>query len=210
MKNTLKAVVMMCAIVAAPVLAQTGQSGQSQPAKPGPGSTASPVNQGSQGRPAASPDAAFAKEAAIGGMAEVELGTMAKEKAASNDVKQFGDRMVTDHGKANDELKQWAQQKSVTLPTELDAKHKATRDRLAKLSGAAFDKAYMHEMVMDHQHDVAAFKRESTSGKDTDLKAWAGKTLPTLQEHMKMAQDTAAKVGAGGTATAAKKGSPKN
>jgi len=149
-------------------------------------------------KPAGSPDQAFAKEAAIGGMAEVELGNLAKQNASSADVKQFADRMVTDHGKANEELKQWAASKNVTLPAEMDAKHKATHDRLAKLNGDAFDKAYMHDMVMDHQHDVAAFKRESTSGKDPDLKAWAGKTLPTLEEHMKLANDTASKVGAGG------------
>jgi putative membrane protein len=103
---------------------------------------------------------------------------------------------VTDHGKGNEELKQWAQQKKVTLPTAIDAKHKATRDRLAKLSGDAFDKAYMRDMVMDHRQDVAAFKREAAAGKDPDLKAWAAKILPTLQDHLKMAQDTAAKVGA--------------
>jgi putative membrane protein len=149
----------------------------------------------------------FVNEAAIGGLAEVELGNLAKEKASNPDVKSFGDRMATDHGKANDELKSWAQQKNVTLPTELDAKHKALRDRLSKLSGEAFDKAYMHEMVMDHTHDVAAFKRESTAAKDPDLKAWAGKTLPTLQDHMKMAKDTSAKVGSAGTSgtTPAKK-----
>jgi len=145
---------------------------------------------------AQSADQAFAREAAMGGMAEVELGTLAKDKASSADVKQFGERMAADHGKANDELKQWAQQKKVTLPAAVDAKHNATRDRLAKLSGEAFDKAYMQHMVTDHQHDVAAFKREAASGKDADLKAWAAKTLPTLQDHLKMAQDTAAKVGA--------------
>jgi len=128
-------------------------------------------------------------------MAEVELGTLAKEKASSADVKQFADRMVTDHGKANDELKQWAQQKKVTLPTAIDAKHKATHDRLGKLSGDAFDKAYIQAMLADHRHDVAAFTREAASGKDPDLKAWAAKTLATLQDHLKMAQDTAAKVG---------------
>jgi putative membrane protein len=149
-------------------------------------------------------DAAFAKEAAIGGMAEVELGNLAKEKAASSDVKQFGERMAADHSKANDELKQWAQQKNVTLPAALDAKHTALRDRLAKLSGAAFDKAYMHEMVLDHQQDVAAFKKESTSGTDADLKAWAGKTLPTLQDHLKTAQATATTVGGARTAAKAK------
>jgi|SRR4051812_54678 putative membrane protein len=153
---------------------------------------------------AQSADQSFAREAAIGGMAEVDLGNLAKDKGSNADVKQFGDRMATDHGKANEELKQWAQQKKVTLPTEIDAKHKATRDRLAKLSGDAFDKAYMRDMVADHQHDVAAFKHEAASGKDPDLKAWAAKTLPTLQDHLKMAQDTAAKVGAAGAASKTK------
>jgi putative membrane protein len=146
---------------------------------------------------AQSADQPFAREAAMGGMAEVALGNLAKEKASNADVKQFADRMVTDHGKANDDLKQWAQQKKVTLPAATDAKHKATRDRLAKLSGDAFDKAYMRDMVMDHQQDVAAFKREAESGKDATLKAWAPKTLPTLQDHLKMVQDTSAKVSAG-------------
>src|SRR6185437_1837064 len=93
---------------------------------------------------------------------------------------------------------------NVTLPDDLDAKHKSVMDRLSKLNGAAFDKAYMKNMVSDHKEDVAKFKKESTSGKNADLKAWAGKTLPTLQDHLKMAEDTAAKVGAS-TATAKSK-----
>ena len=133
----------------------------------------------------------------------------AKEKASNADVKQFGERMVTDHGKANDELKQWAQEKNVTLPTELDARHKATRDRLSKLSGDTFDKAYMREMVSDHQKDVAAFKKESSAAHDSDLKAWAGKTLPTLEEHLKMAQDTNKKVSGTAGTTGKKPTTPK-
>jgi putative membrane protein len=146
---------------------------------------------------AQSADHPFAREAAMGGMAEVDLGNLAKEKASNADVKQFAARMVTDHSKANEELKQWAQRKKVTLPAATDAKHKATHDRLAKLSGDAFEKAYMSDMLTDHQHDVAAFKREAESGKDAELKAWAAKTLPTLEDHLKIAQDTAAKAGAG-------------
>jgi putative membrane protein len=121
-------------------------------------------------------------------------------------VKTFADRMVTDHGKANDELKQWADQNHVTLPTELDAKHKATHDRLAKLSGDAFDKAYMRDMLADHKADVAKFRTESKTAKNADLKSWAGKTLPTLEDHLKLAQDTAAKVG---VTTMASKHTPK-
>jgi putative membrane protein len=149
-------------------------------------------------------DKAFAREAAIGGMTEVELGTLAKERAASDDVKQFGDRMVTDHSKANDELKQWAQKNNVDLPAKLDAQHQSVHDRLAKLSGADFDKAYMAVMVQDHQQDVSKFRQESKSANNPDLKAWAGKTLPTLEEHLKMAKETAQKVR--GTTTARKPG----
>lgn len=154
-------------------------------------------------------DSAFAKEAAIGSLAEVELGKLATTNAGSDDVKKFGQRMVTDHGKASDELKQVAQKAQMTLPTELDSKHKATRDRLSKLNGAEFDKAYMSEMVKDHQQDVAAFRRESRTGQNADLKAWATKTLPTLEEHLNMAKETAAKVGASTTTAARKKSTAK-
>lgn len=141
-------------------------------------------------------DRKFMEEAAKDGLAEVQLGQLAKDHGMSDEVKEFGNRMVTDHSKANQELKDWAQQKSVILPNDLDANHKALRDKLSKLSGSEFDKAYMREMVSDHEKDVAAFKKESTSAKDADLKNWAAKTLPTLEDHLKQAKSTAAKVGA--------------
>jgi len=130
----------------------------------------------------------------MGGMAEVDLGQLAASKASDADVKQFGQRMVDDHGKANDELKSWASSKSVMLPTELDSKHKADHARLEKLSGAAFDKAYMAAMVADHNEDVAAFQRAAKSAKDSELKAWVAKTLPTLQDHQKSAKEISGKV----------------
>lgn len=203
MRHTFLIALIAGAMSAAPAMAQsTAQKPSATTQKPSP-TTEKPstakTQAGTEGTVSAA-DRAFVKEAAIGGMAEVEFGNLAKEKASNPDVKQFGDRMVTDHGKANDELKQWAQQKNVTLPTELDAKHKATRDRLSKLSGDTFDKAYMREMVSDHQKDVAAFKKQASAAHDTDLKAWASKTLPTLEEHLKMAQDTYKKVsGTAGT-----------
>jgi len=135
--------------------------------------------------------------AAEGGLAEVELGKLAKEHASNADVKKFADRMVDDHGKANDELEGILKQKGMTAPTALKGKEKSTYDRLAKLNGAAFDRAYMEDMVKDHEKDVKEFERESTSGKDPDFKAFAGKTLPTLQEHLKMARDTHSKLSSG-------------
>jgi putative membrane protein len=144
---------------------------------------------------AGSPDQKFVLEAAMGGMEEVQLGQLAVSKAASDDVKQFGQHMVDDHSKANDELKALAASKNITLPTELAGKQKADYDKLSKLSGAAFDREYMKMMVDDHNKDVAEFQKESTSGKDPDVKAWAAKTLPTLQQHQTMAKEVDAKVG---------------
>ena len=157
-------------------------------AKPAPGSPA-------QGTPAAA-DAMFIRTAATDGMAEVEHGRLAAQNATNDEVKQFGQRMVDDHSKAGDELKGLASQKNVTLPTELDAKHKAMQDKLAKMKGEAFDRAYMSHMVTAHQQAVSLFTRESSSGKDADAKTWAAKTLPTLQEHLKMAQDLQKEVAA--------------
>lgn len=153
-------------------------------------------------------DSKFMHEAAAGGMAEVELGRLAADKASNPDVKQFGQRMVDDHGKANDELKSLASQKSVTLSLTPEAAQKATQARLSKLSGDAFDRAYMQDMVKDHDKDVAAFKRASTTAADAELKAWAAKTLPTLEEHQKQAKSINAKLGPASGAsksTAAKK-----
>ena len=144
-------------------------------------------------------DHTFVTKAAEGGMAEVELGKLAQEKGSSEQVKNFGQRMVTDHSKANDELKTLAQNKNITLPTNLDAKDKALHDRLSKLSGAAFDRAYMRAMLTDHKKDVNEFRHESTSGQDADIKSFAAKTLPTLEDHLKLAQDANQAVGTSGT-----------
>jgi putative membrane protein len=136
-------------------------------------------------------DTHFVKKAAEGGLAEVELGQLAVQKASSEQVKKFGQRMVDDHSKANDELKEVASKEHITLPTEPDAKDRATKARLEKLSGAEFDKAYMADMVKDHRHDVAEFARESKNAQNPSVKSFAEKTLPTLREHLKMAEQIA-------------------
>lgn len=141
------------------------------------------------------PDATFANKAAQGGMAEVQLGQLATQKASNPDVKAFGQRMVDDHSKANDEFKGIVSRKGVTLPTGLDAKDQATYDRLSKLEGAAFDRAYMADMVKDHRADIAEFEKEANSGSDPDIKGFAAKTLPTLKHHLEMAESAQAKVG---------------
>ena len=139
-------------------------------------------------------DTKFMKEAATGGKEEVELGKLAAQKASDADVKNFGQKMVDDHSKANDQLQQLATQKGVSLPADLTASQKKDVAKLDKLSGAAFDKAYVSMMVKDHKKDVAEFKKESGSAKDSDLKSWAGTTLPTLQDHLKMVEDISAKM----------------
>lgn len=141
-----------------------------------------------QGMSLGSADRKFVMEAAMGGMAEVELGRLAAERGSSDAVKQFGQRMVDDHSRANSELTQIASGKGITLPTGLDAKHQALMTKMSALSGAAFDRAYAKEMVKDHNKDVAEFQREATRGADPDVKAFAQKTLPTLQEHLQMAR----------------------
>jgi len=138
-------------------------------------------------------DRTFATEAAQGGLAEVELGQLAVQKATSPQVKQFAQRMVTDHSQANQELMQVAKSQNLNLPTQVDAKQKSEMDRLRGMSGTAFDTAYMQHMVQDHQKDVADFQKQAQSGGDPALKGFAQKYLPTLQQHLQMAQSTASK-----------------
>ncbi len=135
------------------------------------------------------PDRKFFEKAAEGGMAEVKLGKLAIDKAQNPQVKQFGQRMVDDHGRANDQLKQIASKKQMTMPTTIETKDQALYDKLSKMSGQDFDKAYMQAMVKDHEQDVSDFRKEASQGQDTDLQQFASKTLPTLEDHSRMARD---------------------
>ncbi|MGH9141856.1 MAG: DUF4142 domain-containing protein [Vicinamibacterales bacterium] len=148
--------------------------------------------------PVLAADQAFVMKAAQGGMAEVELGKLAADKGSSDAVKKFGQRMVDDHSKANDELKTLAQSKNIPLSGAIGAEEKALQDRLMKLSGPAFDQAYMKAMVSDHVKDVNEFQMESKSGKDPEVKAWATRTLPTLEQHLKLAREANGAVGTSG------------
>jgi putative membrane protein len=141
-------------------------------------------------------DATFVKMAADGGMAEVSLAKLAQEKASNSDVKSFAAKLEKDHSQANDDLKELASKKSITLPTEPSKNHKALHDKLAKLSGAEFDKAYVAAMLEDHQKDVREFSRVASTNGDADVKAFASKTLPTLKEHLQQAQDLSKSIGA--------------
>ncbi len=135
-----------------------------------------------------SQDRNFIMDAAMGGLEEVELGRIAAQQGMSAEVKQFGQRMVDDHSQANSELMSLASSKGITLPTELDQKHRSEVTKLSGMSGADFDREYTKMMVSDHRKDVSEFEKQSTRGTDADLKAFATKTLPTLQEHLRMAE----------------------
>ena len=144
-------------------------------------------------------DSTFVMKAANAGMEEVDLGKLAVEKASSDEVKKFGQRMVDDHSKAGDELKTLAQNKHITLPSATDPHGKATYDRLSKLSGAAFDRAYIQAMVVGHRQALNDFRMETKMGQDADVKGWAAKTLPTIEAHVKLAQNTNRAAGTSGS-----------
>jgi putative membrane protein len=137
-------------------------------------------------------DRDFMMTAAAGGMAEVELGQLAAEKATRPEVKQFAQMLVNDHSQANEELKTLAQRKNVSLPSGPKAEHDAEKERLSRLSGPAFDDAYVQSMVKDHEKDVELFSRQASSGSDPEAKAWAAKILPKLKQHLAQAKQLAA------------------
>ena len=134
-------------------------------------------------------DKTFVMNAGLGGMAEVEMGKLAVQKASDDRVKQFGQKMIDDHSQANEDLKAMASAEKIDIPVSLDSKHQATIDRLNKLSGTAFDHAYVREMVRDHNEEVKEFQKEAQNGQDSAVRAFASKTLPTLQEHQRMILD---------------------
>jgi putative membrane protein len=134
--------------------------------------------------------ATFVKKAALDGMTEVELAKVALSKSKDEKVRAFAERMVADHGKANKELATLAKSKQMDVPTSLDAEHQAMVQSLSGKSGAAFDASYSEHMKMDHAKAVALFEGAS-KGTDAELGAFAKKTLPTLQEHKRMADSLA-------------------
>jgi putative membrane protein len=162
------------ALMALPALAQRGN-----PAGMTPGTGPDQPN---------NPDRNFTRAAATGGMAEVEFGKLAQQRAGSDAVKEFGRRMIEDHGKAHDQLKALAKDDGIALPDKLDPEHAAMHDRLASLSGAEFDHPYLAGQLADHQAAAQLLEYEIGSGQDADLKTFASETLPVVLDHLKMAQ----------------------
>lgn len=133
-------------------------------------------------------DRHFITQAAEDGHAEVALGRLAQKNGANRIVKDFGQRMVADHGKANEELAGIATKLGITPPNAPGSKQKADITRLSKLKAADFDREYAEHMVKDHEKAVTLFEKEARNGEAPELKAYASKTLPVLQEHLKMAK----------------------
>jgi putative membrane protein len=156
-------------------------------------STALAQSSGFGPAPALAPaDRHLIESAATDAMAEVALGKLAQSKATSDPVKQFGARMAQDHSKANAELKALAASRNIALPAALDKTHQKQLDELGKASSTRFDHEYMELMVSEHKKDVAEFRKQSQSAKDPAIKSFAAKTLPTLEEHLKLAESTKA------------------
>jgi putative membrane protein len=167
----------VAALMAQPALAQS-PSTQQPPAAAG----------GSQ--QLAPQDMEFASKAAGDGMAEVELGKLAQQQAASDQIRQFAKRMVDDHSATGDQLESIAGQKGIDLPQALPDEAQKLHDELQQKSGPEFDQAYMAAMVEDHRKAVELFEQEAKSGADGELVGFAEETLPTLQEHLDLAQQT--------------------
>jgi putative membrane protein len=142
------------------------------------------TNNTTNATPLSKDDSSFVMEAAAGGMMEVQAGQLAQQNAASQRVKDFGNMMVTDHTKANDELKSFASGRGITIPTALPADMQKHLDAMKSMKGKTFDSHYMTMMNDDHKKDIDKFKKQSQSGTDSELKTWATNTLPTLQKHM--------------------------
>jgi putative membrane protein len=184
------ACVLLCAY---PLLAQSpsGMAGQSPAAMPGrtvPGQPTGLNNPMDNPTQAKFDDKKFARDAALGAMIEVELGKLAAEKASRDDIKQFGQKVVDEHTKANDELKQVAGKENVAIPEALDSKHQSRLDKLSKLSGEAFDKAFVKEELKNREAEVRDFSAESQNGTDPNIKTFASNVLPALQQQLEEAK----------------------
>jgi putative membrane protein len=176
------------------------------PSPPAPGSTGvdkgagtgAASSKGAQADKSALPasDRRFVEKAAQGNLAEVAVGQMALTKASNDAVKQYGQMLVDDHGKANAALQQVAASKGMTLPSEPSAAQKREAAELQKKNGATFDHEFIEHMVSDHKKDVSEYRSEAKSAKDPDVKNYAATTLPTLEQHLQKAQQLSAQLNA--------------
>lgn len=184
MRNTLSTLSLAAATVA--LLSSPADARQYETDRPRPDSSASAPRTSDldEGKTRRGSDNAFIEQAAADGLAEVKLGQLAAERASNADVKAFAQKLVDDHSKANRELERIAASQNAATPGELKGKHQKAYDKLSKLSGDEFDKAYVKHMVDDHQKAVKLFERQAKSASDAPLKQFASDTLPKLQDHL--------------------------
>jgi putative membrane protein len=179
------------ALSAAPAFAQSGQS------SPQPRSNTTKAQKHSRGKSSTVKGASkqeFIRDAAQDDMAEVQLGQLAQQKGHSEAVKQLGQKLVTDHSNNEEQLKDLAKSANVTWPASVNAKQKQLKQKLQGLNGEAFDRAYANAMVKDHKKAIAEFQTAANQSNDADVRAFAQKTLPVLQQHLQLAQDAQQKV----------------
>jgi len=160
------------------------------PAVPGgnPGLTTNPSSGISdQMREAA--DQIFAQNLALESLTDADLGKMAATQAKDSGVKTYAQEMIDDHGKLSQRLKRIAARGNVTIPAALDAKHQARLDKLAKLSGDEFDRAFIHDQIVNHERSLRSFEQELQNGSDPGLRTLASRTMPTMRQHLQAAKD---------------------
>lgn len=144
---------------------------------------------------ASAADTAFLKNAADSALFEVKLGELAETNASSQFVKDFGQRMVTDHAGMNQSVQDLAGRRNIALPSDITLDEKSSYQRLSKKTGTAFDKAYISYMVKNHEADLALFQKEADSGTDADAKALAAKAILEIKEHLRLARQNAKQLG---------------
>lgn len=154
------------------------------------------ATQAGQNQKAVSPEE-FVRMASEGNLAEINLGRMAEKQATNEGIKDFGQRLVKDHTKANEELNKLANRKNFKVAQKMNAKHEKLANQFSKLNGANFDRSFLKDMVKDHEKDISLFEAQAKNGTDPDVKAFAAKTLPTLKEHLKIARNLDKKIGGG-------------
>ena len=161
------------ALAAAFATAQAPDAGAKDPMPPGAGTSG---------------DKIFAEKAAMGSQMEIEAGKIALKKSSDEKVKAFAQQLISDHTKASEDLKAAASQEGITVPASIDPKHQGMLDKLNGLSGAQFDAAFKAQMIEDHRKDIAMFEKQSASG-ESAVDKFASSTLPTLKQHLKMAEE---------------------
>lgn len=142
-------------------------------------------------RPAANTinDRDFARRAAEGNLAQIQLGQLAEQKGETPVVKEFGKRMVRDHTQSLHHLQQAAARENFPLPNQPSARQRATYENLEKMNGASFDKAYASDMVTDHTRELTAYRRQAADGHAETIKSYASTSVPVLEQHLKMARN---------------------